>query len=94
MYEKAGLLDKIGGKRRTVAGFHDWFAKNATVSKTLTDAQPGDLLVWGKDHHTGIYIGNGKAISALVNPWGVTKHPVLSWINLKLTAVLHVKLTR
>ena len=94
VYKQAGLLDKIGGARRTVAGFHHWFASHSTVSRSLATAQPGDLLVWGRNHHAGIYIGNGYAISALVNPWGVTKHPVLRWINLPLTAVLHVNITR
>jgi len=94
VYKQAGLLDRIGGSRRTVAGYHNWFLNHGTVSKTLADAQPGDLLVWGDNHHTGIYVGNGYAISALINPWGVTRHPVSGWINLKLTAVLHVKLQR
>ena len=93
VYKQAGLLDRIGGKRRTVAGFHNWFKNNATVSKSIDTAQPGDLLVWGDNHHTGIYVGGGYAISALVNPWGVTKHKI-NWIHMKLTAVLHVQLTR
>jgi len=93
VYKQAGLLDRIGGKRRTVAGFHNWFSTNGTVSRSIADAQPGDLLVWGSNHHTGIYVGDGYAISALVNPWGVTRHKI-GWINLKLTAVLHVNLTR
>ena len=93
VYKQAGLLDRIGGKRRTVAGYHTWFSNNGTVSKSIADAQPGDLLVWGTNHHTGIYVGDGYAISALINPWGVTRHKI-GWINLKLTAVLHVNLTR
>lgn len=93
VYKQAGLLDRIGGKRRTVAGYHNWFNNNGTVSKSIDDAQPGDVLVWGNNHHTGIYVGDGYAISALVNPWGVTRHKI-NWINLKLTAVLHVNVTR
>lgn len=93
VFKQAGLLDRIGGSRRTVAGYHHWFNSHGTVSRSISDAQPGDVLVWGRDHHTGIYVGNGYAISALVNPWGVTRHKY-NWINMKLTAVLHVKLTR
>jgi cell wall-associated NlpC family hydrolase len=93
VFKQAGLLDRIGGQRRTVAGYHNWFNSHGTVTHSIKDAQPGDLLIWGDNHHTGIYIGNGYAISALVNPWGVTKHTI-GWINLKLTSVLHVKLTR
>ena len=93
VYKQAGLLDRIGGKRRTVAGYHTWFNTNGTVSRSIADALPGDVLVWGNNHHTGIYVGDGYAISALINPWGVTRHKI-GWINLKLTAVLHVNLTR
>jgi len=92
-YKQAGLLDRIGGARRTVAGYHNWFNNHGTVTHSLSTARPGDLLIWGTNHHTGIYLGNGYAISALVNPWGVTKHRV-GWINMRLTAVLHVKLQR
>jgi len=94
VFKQAGLLDRIGGARRTVAGYHDWFDTHGTVTHSLSTAQPGDVLIWGVDHHTGIYVGGGYAISALINPWGVTRHPVIGWINLKLTSVLHVNLTR
>jgi cell wall-associated NlpC family hydrolase len=94
VYKQAGLLDRIGGSRKTVAGYHRWFNLHGTVTKGASTAQVGDLLVWGKNHHTGIYIGDGKAISALVNPYGVTEHKVVGYINMKLTAVLHVKLER
>lgn len=93
VFKQAGLLDRIGGKRRTVASLHKWFSQNGTVSHSLADALPGDLLVWGRNHHTGIYVGEGYAISALINPWGVTRHKV-HWLRMKLTAVLHVQLTR
>jgi cell wall-associated NlpC family hydrolase len=93
VFKQAGLLDRIGGGRKTVAGYDHWFKKNGTVSHSIADAQPGDILVWGHNHHTGIYVGDGYAISALVNPWGVTRHKY-DWIHMKLTAVLHVKLER
>jgi cell wall-associated NlpC family hydrolase len=93
VYKQAGLLDRIGGGRKTVAGLHSWFSKNHAVSQSEADAQPGDVLFWGHNKHTGIYVGDGYAISALVNPWGVTRHK-LDWIRMKVTAVLHVNLTR
>jgi cell wall-associated NlpC family hydrolase len=93
VYKQAGLLDRIGGARRTVAGYHNWFLNHGTVYRSLAYARPGDLLVWGDNHHTGIYLGNGYAISALINPWGVTIHHV-GGISLRLTAVLHVRISR
>jgi cell wall-associated NlpC family hydrolase len=93
VFKQAGLLDRIGGTRRTVAGYHNWFNNHGTVTRSITTAKPGDVLIWGSNKHMGIYAGNGYAISALVNPWGVTLHRI-GWINLRLTAVLHVKLQR
>lgn len=93
VYKRADLLNRIGGRRRTVAGFHKWFANHGKVTRSLSSARPGDLLVWGRNKHIGIYVGNGYAISALVNPYGVRRHRV-NGIHLKLTAVLHVRLTR
>jgi cell wall-associated NlpC family hydrolase len=93
VFREAGLLDRIGNKRRTVAGYHKWFRNNGKVTKGISSARPGDVLVWGSDKHTGIYLGDGYAISALVNPYGVKVHR-FDKISLKLTAVLNVKLQR
>jgi LysM repeat protein len=92
VYQMNGLLDKIGGKRRTAAGYFKWFR-----SRGLTTKQPavGDLVVWGRNSsHIGIYVGTdgqGKAlaISALVT--GVARHRVKG-INLPLKAYLRVNL--
>ena len=92
-FKQAGLLDRIGNKRRTVAGYHNWFRNNGTVTQGISTARPGDVLIWGRDKHTGIYIGNGYAISALVNPYGVRVHRY-DRISLRLTAVLRVRLQR
>jgi cell wall-associated NlpC family hydrolase len=92
VFRQAGLLDRIGGTRRSVAGFYDWFARRGRASKT--DRQPGDLIVWGRNHHIGIYIGDGMAVSALINPYGVKVHPVTGYLGMKVKAYLHVKLDR
>jgi cell wall-associated NlpC family hydrolase len=93
VYKQADLLDRIGGKRRTVRGFYKWFKNHDQIAYSLSKAQPGDLLVWGRKKHIGIYVGDGWAISALINPYGVTLHKV-NKIHLKLKAVLKVKLER
>ena len=92
-FREAGLRDRIGGKRRTVAGYRKWFSNNGDATKGISSARPGDLLVWGKNQHMGIYLGDGMAVSALVNPYGVTIHRY-NKINLKLTAVLKVDIER
>ena len=90
-FDRAGLLDRIGGYRRA-RGYLQWFRERGRVSRY--NPRPGDLVVWGQAEHIGIYLGNGKAISALVNPYGVTVHPVKGWISLPFKAYLHVGLSR
>lgn len=91
-FREAGLLDRIGNKRRTVAGYYKWFNSRGLVSKT--NPRHGDLVVWGRNKHIGIYVGDGKAISALVNPYGVKIHAVKGYLNIKFKAYLRVNLTR
>jgi len=91
-FREAGLLDRIGDKRRTVAGYFKWFKSRGMVSKS--DPRPGDLVVWGRNKHIGIYLGSGMAVSALVNPHGVKIHKVKGWLNLPFKAYLHVDLER
>lgn len=94
VYREAGLLDRIGGKRRTVAGFYKWFNSQVPDRANKENALPGDLIVWGKNKHLGIYLGDGMAISALINPYGVTIHRVTGYIGMKVKAYLHVHLER
>jgi len=90
-YNEHGLKDKIGGYRG-VAGYFKWFKSRGLVSKTK--AHKGDLIVWGRNQHIGIYLGSGMAISALVKPYGVKVHKVKGWLNIPFKAYLHVKITR
>lgn len=92
VFRQAGLLDRVGGKRRTVRGFHRWFKRHGRAN--MKPPRVGDLIVWGRNRHIGIYVGNGKAVSALYNPYGVTEHSLSFITNMRITAYLHVKLTR
>jgi cell wall-associated NlpC family hydrolase len=95
VFRQAGLLDRIGGKRRTVAGYFKWFNHQNPDRATKSDALPGDLIVWGRNKHIGIYLGDGMAISALVNPYGVKVHPVVGYLrHMPVKAFLHVHLER
>jgi peptidoglycan DL-endopeptidase CwlO len=92
VFRQAGLLARVGGKRRTVRGFHAWFKRHGRAN--MKAPRVGDLIVWGRNRHIGIYVGNGKAVSALYNPYGVTEHTLSFITNMRITAYLHVKLTR
>jgi peptidoglycan DL-endopeptidase CwlO len=91
-FREAGLRDRIGETRRTVAGYYRYFNNLGKANKA--NPQVGDLVVWGSNKHIGIYIGDGMAISTLVNPYGVTVHPVKGYLNMRFKAYLHVNLER
>jgi cell wall-associated NlpC family hydrolase len=94
VYKEAGLLDRIGGKRRTVAGYLEWFKSQGSGRASRENPLPGDLIIWGKNKHMGIYLGDGLAISALINPYGVKVHKVTGYIGMKVKTYLHVHLER
>lgn len=84
-----GLLSKIGGSRMTAYGYYKWFKNRGLASKY--NGRVGDLVVWGSGAHIGIYLGNGKAISALTS--GVRIHGLYDLTH-TFTAFLHVNITR
>ncbi len=90
VFHQYDLQSHIGGYRG-VKAYYNWFRDRGLVSKT--NPQPGDLVIWGKFQHVGIYVGGGKAISALVNPWGVKIHPVQGWLNTPFKYYLHTRLS-
>lgn len=89
MFEMNGLLNRIGGSRRTVRGYFNWFRDRGLVSRR--NPRVGDLIVWGDNKHIGIYMGDGKAISTLVS--GVKRHGVFG-LTIGFKAYLHVNLER
>jgi len=91
-FREAGVRDLIGDKRKTVAGLYKYFNSRGKADKV--NPRVGDLVVWGRNKHIGIYIGNGMAVSALVNPYGVKIHPVKGYLNVSFKAYLHVDLER
>ena len=89
VYKEAGLLDKIGGIRRGARGYYHWFKRRGLASRT--NPKPGDLVIWHKGTHIGIYIGNGEIISALNRKYGVRIHG-LNFVS-GFTAYLHVRIS-
>ena len=96
-YFETGLLSRIGGKQRRARGYYEWFRAHGLITD---NPRPGDLVVWAYKNkpvsHIGIFTGwNNKgqpmAISALINPYGVTRHKVHS-ISIPLKAYLRVNL--
>ncbi len=77
----------IGGTRKTAAGYMAAFQRRGQASRR--NGRPGDLVVYGHGSHIGIYLGNGKVISALTS--GVRVHG-LRRLNVPFTQFLHTHL--
>ncbi len=94
-FKTAGLADRMGGKRRGARGYLKWFKANLPkqVSHNLADARPGDILIWGNGHHSGIYISDNWAISALNRRYDIRVHRA-DRVGLPFTAVLMVNISR
>ena len=75
--------------RLLARGYMRWFVTRGLFTRDVDKAEPGDLVVWGMGEHIGIYIGNKKAISALINPWGVSVHS-LNGVPLRVDYFLQV----
>jgi hypothetical protein len=75
IFDQEGAGAKIGGSRRRAAGYTRWFADAGQFTRDFRDAQRGDLIVY--EHpvgHIGIYLGGGDVISALIEPYHVSRH--------------------
>jgi hypothetical protein len=94
-FKTAGLADRMGGKRRGATGYLNWFKANEPnkVSNDFTDARPGDILIWGGGHHSGLFISGKWSISALNERYGI-RVARIDRIGLPFTAVLMVSMSR
>jgi cell wall-associated NlpC family hydrolase len=92
-FRQQGLQDKIGGYR-SPGGYYNWFRERGLVTRDMSKARPGDLIIWGDNEHAGIYLGGGMAVSALLNPYGVSKHKVYGYVPLRVKGFLRVNISR
>jgi cell wall-associated NlpC family hydrolase len=84
-FKKAGVASIVGfGRFRSARALYAWFRDRGLASRT--NGLPGDLVIWGGGTHVGIYLGNGMAISTLVN--GVRVHSIRA-TTARFTAFLH-----
>ena len=93
VYKRAGLAARIGGVRGTATHYFVWAEKHNRVYHH--NPQIGDVVIWGmhgRIHHSGIYVGNGRAISALDPRFGVRDWP-MSWIHMRIWGFIHTGIT-
>jgi len=89
-FSDAGEVRRISGARLGVRSYVRWFAARGLVTLEEQDAQRGDLAVYGAGEHMGIYLGDGRVISAVLS--GVTVHAANA-LELPLTGFLRVNWT-
>jgi cell wall-associated NlpC family hydrolase len=92
-FNNAGLADRMGGKRRGARAYLNLFMASGQWSPNLADARPGDILIWGRGRHSGLYIGGNWAISALNRRYDIRIHRA-NPMGLPFTAVLFVNMSR
>jgi hypothetical protein len=84
-FRKAGYAAAVGnGRYRSAMAMYRWFRLRGLSGRT--NPRPGDVVVWGAGRHVGIYVGHGRAISALLS--GVRLHGVTAVVD-RFTAYLH-----
>lgn len=85
-FTQVGLKSRIGGLR-SARGLYAYFARHHLASRSAPKV--GDLVIWGGGVHVGIYIGSGRAISALVSGVRITR---VSAVLSGFTTYLHTRL--
>ena len=87
VFSDIGELPRVGGRRLRSVGYYRWFASRGLASTDAGSAEHGDLIFYRGPNHIGIYMGDGRVLSALVS--GVKIHD-LHGISAKFVAVLRV----
>ena len=75
---------------RSAAAIYQSYRRHHRVSRH--HGHRGDLVVWGGGRHIGIYLGHGRAISALTSR-GVSVHRIHA-MTMPFTGFLHTRLYR
>ena len=89
-FANAGELGQVGSARLRAAGYMRWFAAHELLTTDSALAERGDLVMYANGEHIGIYLGDGRVISAVVT--GVTVHS-LNGISVPVTGFLGVDWT-
>ncbi len=81
-------IASLGG--RSADSFYAAYRRHHRVGRR--HGHPGDFVIWGGGRHIGIYLGQGRAISALTRR-GVSVHG-LHAVTMQFNGFLHTRLWR
>jgi len=88
VYNRAGVGSKLGGGHSARA-MYVWGRRHHLTSRY--HPRLGDVAVWGYGSHVGIYIGNGRVISAL-NPRQDIRITGVHALGARFTTFIHTRL--
>jgi len=88
VFEDAGLGKMIAGLRSASALYAHFSARRMT---STSNPQLGDLVIFGRGSHVGIYIGNGRVVHAMVSGVAITR---IAAVYPRFTTYIHLGLTR
>lgn len=87
-FRVSGNLAAIGGTYRNASALYTYFRARGRAS--TAGGRPGDLVIFGGGEHVGIYLGNGRVISALLSGVRITS---VAAVYPRFTAFLHTGLS-
>jgi cell wall-associated NlpC family hydrolase len=99
-FDCSGLVYRVftqAGLGRTIRNLHSsqalytYFLRRHMTSRSAPEV--GDLVVFGGGSHVGIYIGGGRVLHAMVQPWGVRITSIWA-VYPRFTTYIHLHLGR
>ena len=87
-YRSAGVSSHLGGGH-SARGMLYWARIHGRASRS--HPQVGDVVIYGNGSHAGIYIGNGRVVSAL-NPRQGIRVTRLHALTARFTTYIHTRI--
>ncbi len=87
-YRVAGVSGRLGGGH-SAAAMYAWGKANGLTSRS--NPRIGDVVIYGGGSHAGIYIGNGRIVSALNSRQGI-RITGLHALGAPFTAFIHTRI--
>ena len=87
-YLRAGVLQHLGGGH-SARGMYYWARIHGRAGRS--NPRAGDVVIYGNGSHAGIYVGNGRVISALNTRLGI-RVTGLHGLTVSFTTYIHTKI--
>lgn len=85
-FTDAGYGSLIGNDRKRAEGYQSYGQQQGEFFTDRSQARRGDLVIYGNGKHIGIYLGNGKVLSAITTGVSITRANAL---GIPITGYVH-----